>query len=106
MNAENSINAEWTEDLSIDVPPIDDQHKALFLHLASLLDAWAGGRGRMEVEKTIKFLEGYVLVHFRTEEQYMIKYRYANRLAHMAQHEEKVRSSSFFVLQLCIRKSC
>ncbi len=85
-------NMEWTKDLSVDVPLIDDQHKEIFSKIDALVKAWAGGRGGAEVETIIRFLEGHILTHFRTEEQYMIKYAYANRLVHMGQHEEFMQS--------------
>jgi len=81
------MGAEWTNNLSIDMPKIDSQHQELFRQIDILLKAWSGGRGRVEVVGIIKFLERYIADHFAVEERYMIKYAYANRLAHMAQHE-------------------
>ncbi len=79
-------SVEWTDDLAVDVPKIDRQHRELFTQIDELLKAWAGGRGLAEVEAMIKFLESYVEDHFGTEEHYMTKYAYTGRSQHIAQH--------------------
>ncbi len=81
------MSAEWSEDLSIGVPVLDRQHRELFKQIDTLLKAWAGGRGLVEVQSIIEFLEQYVSDHFGTEERYMVAYTYPNSPEHMAQHE-------------------
>ena len=59
---------EWTEDLATGVNKIDNQHKELFKRINNLLEACNQGRGKNEVEKVIKFLDDYVIIHFSEEE--------------------------------------
>ncbi len=77
---------EWTEDLATGVQTIDDQHKELFGRINVLLNACNMGKGRMEICRTVAFLEDYVNEHFSTEERYMIKHQYPDYDAHRAQH--------------------
>ncbi|MGQ9630149.1 MAG: bacteriohemerythrin [bacterium] len=77
---------QWTEDLSVGVDEIDNQHKELFNRINKLLDACNQGEGRNVVAEVIKFLEDYVIIHFGTEEEYMTKHGYLNYLSHKAQH--------------------
>jgi hemerythrin len=86
------MSVQWTKDLQTDIPEIDSQHKELLSRIDGLIDAWAGGRGLAEVERVLKFLEEYTTKHFKTEEQYMTRYAYSNRTAHMAQHGVFVKS--------------
>ncbi len=76
----------WTESLATGVQEIDDQHKELFGRINSLLNACNMGKGRLEIGRTIVFLEDYVNEHFGTEERYMIKHQYPDYDAHKAQH--------------------
>lgn len=81
------MNVKWTQDLSVDVKEIDMQHKELFRRINGLDTAMKRGKAREEVVPLIEFLEEYTVVHFRTEEIYMIKYRYPRYQIHKAKHE-------------------
>lgn len=78
----------WTDDLATGVAMIDSQHQELFIRIGNLLDACSEGKGRFEVEKTIKFLEDYVITHFKTEETHMINAAYPGYGDHKKQHIE------------------
>lgn len=82
----------WTQDLSVGVDVIDDQHKELFIRVNSLVDAMGEGKGKKEIDKVLKFLEDYVVTHFRTEETYMNRYKYPNYPSHKAEHEGFVKA--------------
>jgi hemerythrin len=82
------MKVQWTPDLATGSSEIDSQHVELFKRIDGLLTAFAQGVvKRSEVDNTIQFLGDYVVHHFGTEEAHMTKYAYANRSAHMAQHE-------------------
>lgn len=78
----------WTDDLATGVAMIDSQHQELFIRIGNLLDACSEGKGRFEVEKTIKFLEDYVITHFKAEETHMTKTAYPGYGDHKKQHIE------------------
>ncbi|NNF84255.1 MAG: hemerythrin family protein [Deltaproteobacteria bacterium] len=80
------MRARWTEDLSVGVDVIDNQHKELFSTADSLLTAVERDEGRGEVTKVVAFLEGYVETHFQMEEMYMKRHNYPDYPAHKIDH--------------------
>lgn len=78
----------WTEALSVGVEEIDNQHKDLFDMVNNLFIAAKQGRDVHEIHKVVKFLEDYVLNHFKLEEDYMEKYNYNEIKSHKAKHRE------------------
>lgn len=88
---------EWTDDLATGVAQIDGQHKELFRRINGLLEACRQGRGKVEVERVIRFLEDYVLEHFSDEESYMTRFSYPAYASHKAQHLEFM--DNFFALK-------
>jgi hemerythrin len=77
----------WTDDLSVGVEAIDEQHKEIFRRVNKLMSAARGGAGRVEVGATLEFLSEYVIEHFTAEESLMRDAAYPERGAHHAQHE-------------------
>ena len=61
----------WNDSLAIGVERVDKQHKSLIDQTFSLVEAMSEGRADDEVEGMIGFLEEYVKVHFREEENFM-----------------------------------
>ncbi|TCL72428.1 hemerythrin [Hydrogenispora ethanolica] len=86
------MKIEWTPDLAVGSPAIDDQHKELFHRVDQLLEACNQGKGRDTVGGLLKFLEEYVVTHFGTEEEYMTRFAYPKMAEHQAQHEQFVQS--------------
>jgi hemerythrin len=78
----------WTSDLATGVNEIDDQHKELFRRINDLLAACHRGRGKDELDGTVKFLEDYVIAHFAEEERYMANCAFPSSAGHKAQHGE------------------
>ncbi len=78
---------EWTDDLSIGVDEIDNQHKELIRRIDHLLDACSKGKGREEVGEVINFLEEYIITHFNAEEGIQKKNSYPGYQAHKALHD-------------------
>ncbi|MBF0344464.1 MAG: hemerythrin family protein [Nitrospirae bacterium] len=80
----------WTEELSVGVETIDNQHKELITIVDNLIRAIVNGRGKDEIEKVISFLKQYVETHFSMEEKLMERIRYPKDklLEHEAQHTQ------------------
>ncbi len=78
---------EWTQDLSVGIDIIDNQHKELFSRINSLVDAIKHSVCKYKISDVIKFLEDYIHTHFDEEERYMIRYKYPGYEFHKAQHE-------------------
>jgi len=60
---------EWRASLAIGVEEIDGQHKELLQRFNSLLAACEGGKGIKELTGLLKFLDDYIIEHFRDEEK-------------------------------------
>jgi hemerythrin-like metal-binding protein len=77
----------WTEDLSVGIEEIDEQHKELISRINDLVDSVRQHVCKYKIGDVIKFLEEYIFVHFGDEEGLMKKYGYPDYPAHKAQHE-------------------
>lgn len=77
----------WDKSLETGNIIIDSQHKDIIEAINNLLDACSKGKGRSEVENTLKFLQDYVVKHFNDEEKLQIKSNYPDYKAHREKHE-------------------
>ncbi len=77
---------QWTEDLSVGVDEIDNQHKVLFSRINNLVTAIKQHRCKDEIDNTIRFLEEYAATHFAYEEKYMQDSHYPEYPRHKAHH--------------------
>ena len=76
----------WSDDLSVGVNEIDNQHKELIDRVAGLLSAMSQGKGKNEVTQTLDFLAEYVVCHFNSEERIMKEHSYPGFVHHRQQH--------------------
>ncbi len=79
---------EITKDLETGNALIDSEHRELFLAINNLLDSCASGKGRENIESTVKFLNNYVKKHFFDEEQLQLKNKYPGYEEHKQFHEK------------------
>ena len=87
---------EWTEDLSVRVKEIDDQHKKLIALINKLHDAMRAGEGKNVLEGTLQELAAYTVYHFQTEENYMQQFKYPGYPTHKAAHTAFVKKVTDF----------
>lgn len=78
----------WTDDLSVGIDLIDEQHKQLIKHLNSLTQAVEEQQGGREVADTLGFLIDYTDFHFSMEERNMEANNYPGFEAHKTLHNE------------------
>ena len=71
---------EITKDLETGNALIDSEHRELFLAINNLLDSCASGKGRENIESTVKF--------FFDEEQLQLKNKYPGYEEHKQFHEK------------------
>ncbi|MBU0483461.1 MAG: bacteriohemerythrin [Proteobacteria bacterium] len=77
----------WSSEFEVGVELIDRQHQELINRINSLIVAIREGRGREETFMLMRFLQGYVVEHFRTEEGFMLRHHYAEYEAHKEIHD-------------------
>lgn len=79
---------EWSEEFSVGIKSIDDQHKKLFAIINSLHEAMKAGKSKDVLGSIIKELSDYAVFHFSTEESYMQKNSYTGYIAHKGDHDK------------------
>jgi hemerythrin len=85
------MGIEWKQSLATGIEEIDNQHKELFDRVNKLFDACNQHKGKEEVGEVVKFLEDYVISHFRDEEKIMEKYSYPEIKSHKELHKQFVK---------------
>jgi len=77
---------EWTEDLSVGIEEIDEQHRELFSRINGLVEAIKSATCKYRIPEVIQFLEDYIVTHFSAEERYMMRFDYPDFTFHRTQH--------------------
>ncbi|MDR0935427.1 MAG: hemerythrin family protein [Oscillospiraceae bacterium] len=77
----------FTPDLVTGNNMIDSQHKELIKAIDDLLNACNGGKGRAQLEPTLKFLSDYTNKHFGDEEKLQQQYKYPDCVNHKKLHD-------------------
>lgn len=81
----------WTDDLSVRVQEIDDQHRKLIQQINTLHEAMKTGQAKQTLEATLQELAAYAVYHFQTEEKYMQQFGYPGYLTHKMKHDAFVK---------------
>ena len=77
----------WSDNLSVNVTQIDEQHKKLVGMLNDLHDAMKQGKGSDASGNVLSGLVQYVATHFATEEKLMKEHAYPEYLKHKIEHD-------------------
>lgn len=79
---------EWTDDLSVNIEEIDDQHKE-FINIANgLYISIVTGKGNDALGGILSKLVEYATIHFATEERLMKIHGYSGLAVHSREHQE------------------
>ncbi len=79
---------EWSDQLSIRVPEMDDQHKQLVAMLNEYHDALKTGNGREALGPIISRLVSYTRTHLTNEEKFLENIDYAFINSHKTEHRK------------------
>lgn len=77
----------WSDNLSVNIKEIDEQHKKLVGMINELHEAMKQGKGSDVTGKVLAGLIQYVATHFATEEKFMKTHAYPEYLKHKAEHD-------------------
>ncbi|KAF0147330.1 MAG: hemerythrin [Ignavibacteria bacterium] len=78
----------WTPECKSGFDEIDSQHRLLFAISNELLDIENPAKQQDEIKYLLHHLVDYVEKHFRTEEEYFVKYSYPGIKEHKVRHAE------------------
>ncbi len=81
---------EWTSDLSVGIPQLDDDHKKLIDLLNQIFVASYAGVGDQLVMKVVKELIDYTHYHFQREEDLLVKNHYPACSTHKEEHQKLI----------------
>ncbi len=84
----------WTQNLSVGVAMIDDQHKTLFEKADKLFEAGKNHQAKEYIGELLIFLEEYTKKHFADEEKYMLSIKYPGYNAQKQSHADFIRQLS------------
>ena len=82
------ILIEWKTEFETGVAKIDAHHKELVNMINELHEAMIEEKGKDFLGMLLDRLINYTLMHFSTEEEYMLKYRYKESEEHLKKHKE------------------
>lgn len=81
----------WSDDLSVGIQEIDEQHKVLVNLLNDMHDAIHQHRGTEACREILERLARYTEIHFAVEESLMRLFDYPDYEAHKAEHEQLIK---------------
>lgn len=76
----------WTQNLSVGVKMIDDQHKMWFEKAEKLFEAGQNHQAKEYIGELLTFLDDYTKKHFADEERYMLRIHYPEYEAQKTAH--------------------
>ncbi|MCX8167243.1 MAG: bacteriohemerythrin [Candidatus Micrarchaeota archaeon] len=84
---------EWSNELSVGVPSLDEQHKKLVKLINDLNEAMKNGKAKEVLGKILKELLDYTKYHFSTEEKYMAQVNYVASETHKLEHQQLIKKA-------------
>jgi hemerythrin-like metal-binding protein len=83
-----STTFQWSKAYSVGVAVLDEQHQVLVAALHDLDEALRRGAGLAVIDEILKRLVDYASLHFATEENFMVQYRYPAFHIHRHHHQK------------------
>ncbi len=80
------MKIEWTDDLSLDIPEMDDQHKQLIALLNEFYNAVERGEREEGIRHLFDGVDRYAVFHFSAEEAFMEQIGYPELASHRETH--------------------
>ena len=85
---------QWKKEYTVGIKKLDNQHKEIIKILNQIFKLQEKGKDEKEIERILGNLQDYIKEHFRTEEEYMLKYQYPG-------YEEQKKEHNQIIYRLC-----
>ncbi|MTJ82155.1 MAG: bacteriohemerythrin [Telmatospirillum sp.] len=82
---------QWSDELTVGVAAVDDDHRKLFSLVNYLYDSMVAGRERPVVDDFINSLLIYTREHFAREEAFFEETGYPDSFVHKKEHDDLIR---------------
>lgn len=86
------MSIQWSDDLSVGVKEIDDQHQNFLKLLNRLYDLIYQSKDRQELGALLADLAAFANDHFKTEEKYFDQFQYELADEHKEEHRQLLQS--------------
>ena len=80
----------WSDDLSVQISSIDEQHRKLLSIINNLHDSMQLGKANTVMRRILAELASYTATHFAHEERLFRQYSYSNSISHQSSHASLV----------------
>jgi hemerythrin-like metal-binding protein len=81
------MSIEWSKNLAIGIPTIDEQHEELFAHVNAILASANLPNQAVRINYLFNFLDDYARDHFTFEEEMQERAGYPRRAEHKKMHD-------------------
>ena len=88
---------DWSDDESIGVADLDEEHKELFRLYNAVVNALVAGHELPTVRESIRNFVERARKHFAAEEQFMRDIRYPRYVSHKAEHDKLLMDAEDFL---------
>ncbi|MFC2152955.1 bacteriohemerythrin [Bacteroidota bacterium] len=90
----------WSEEYSVGIDEIDNQHKALVIMINELFNLISQGKSKSKLEEIFNHLTDYTKKHFTAEEKMMTNFAYPQYNEHIEEHKKFIAKLDTFRLDL------
>jgi len=87
----------WSDNLSVNIKGLDNQHKKLVNMINELHDAMKQGKSSTVLTKILFEMVAYTKIHFKSEEELFEKYNYPEKIKHKKEHDMFVQKVNEFM---------
>jgi hemerythrin-like metal-binding protein len=82
-----NILLHWSDDYSLNIKRIDEQHKKLVEMINRVYDSIIRNEDDDVLDQVISDMADYAFVHFKNEEKYFEQFSYEEASSHIAEHK-------------------
>lgn len=89
----------WSDNLSVNIKGLDNQHKKLVSIINELHDAMKKGESSKVLTKILFEMAAYTKTHFKSEEELFDKFNYPDKIKHKKEHDMFVQKVDDFMTE-------